>query len=51
MDITREDKHLKNFLEKEGFILNSYNQKEAVFQKENFQIVLTYLNCCLYDID
>jgi len=49
MDITREDKHLKNFLEREGFILNSFNQKYAVFQKENIQIEITDLNCNLYD--
>lgn len=47
MDILREN--IKSVLEREGFILNSFNEKEAVFQKENIQIDITDLNCKIYE--
>ncbi len=42
MDIQKEQ--IKDTLESEGFVLNSYNSGEAIFQKENFQIEITDLN-------
>jgi len=39
-----EKEIIKDTLEGEGFVLNSYNSAVAVFQKENLQIDITDLN-------
>jgi hypothetical protein len=44
-----QEEQIKEDLERVGFILNSCNQKTAIFQKENLQIEVTDLNCRLYD--
>ena len=42
MEITKEQ--IKDTLESEGFVLNSWNSGGAIFQKENIQIEVTDLN-------